>query len=450
MKKKFLRGALGLRSLLTCVALRSCKLLAIAFFSCALISCGSRPAKDGLAFTLKNGVPVYYKNVDSTRISSVVICAKGGTLLFPRDQSGIEKELFELMSHGGWKYHYKDLSKLSYDKNIDVVSSSSYAGSSLSVSCISSYFDLALDALLDCFLNPSFDQTEYEHIMTECDQEIQRRSNDPESLLFYTINKEIYKDHPLGTSSMVLPESRANMTLEKLKAHYKKIIDSRRLFVVAAGDVNLKKLRGALEKSLAKVSAGQEEFALPKIPEISIRADKLSLTSPALPKASGHIALVFKSPSVFSEDLIVARLAASMYNESLYNVIRSKHGACYTPSASVGFSPAPYGMVFLYRVSDMKNAASYIPEAEENFLQSDIEGKLNGYIKKYLNSAYQNQMTCASIASRSASALLTFGDMNAFDKMADSAKKVSAADILRTFAEYFQSNDERIFEISGE
>lgn len=445
MKNIFARGAL-----------RSCKqfpfgtfLVLPAIFSLCLFSCRA-PAKDGLAFTLKNGVPVYYKNVDSTRISSVVICVKGGTLLFPRDQSGIEKELFELMSHGGWKYHYKDLTKLSYDKNIDVVSSSSYAGSSLSVSCVSNYFDLALDALLDCFLNPSFDQTEYENIMTECDQEIQRRSNDPESLLFYTINKEIYKGHPLGTSSMVLPESRANMTMENLKAHYKKIIDSRRLFVVAAGDVNLKKLRGALEKSLAKVSAGQEEFALPKIPEISISADKLSLTSPALPKASGHIALVFKSPSVFSEDLIVARLAASMYNESLYNVIRSKHGACYTPSASVGFSPAPYGMVFLYRVSDMKNAASYIPEAEENFLQSDIEGKLNGYIKKYLNSAYQNQMTCASIASRSASALLTFGDMNAFDKMADSAKKVSAADILRTFAEYFQSNDERIFEISGE
>ncbi|MBO7123560.1 MAG: insulinase family protein [Treponema sp.] len=432
MKNIFLRGAFVFS-------------LAICLFSCS-----APVAKDGLAFTLQNGVPVYYKNVDSTRISSVVICVKGGTLLFPRDQSGIEKELFELMSHGGWKYHYKDLTKLSYDKNIDIVSGSSYSGSSLSVSCVSNYFDLAIDALLSCFLNPLFDQTEYDNIMTECDQGIQRRSNDPESLLFYTINKEIYKDHPLGTSSIVLPESRANMTLENLKAHYKKIIDARRLFVVAAGDVNLKKLRRALEKSLAKVSAGQEEFVLPEIPQIAISGEKVSLTTPALPKASGHIALVFKSPSVFSEDLIVARLAASMYNESLFNVIRTKHGACYTPSASVGFSPAPYGMVFLYRVSDMKNAASYVPQAQKDFLQSDIEGKLNGYIKKYVNSAYQNQMTCASIAGRSASAILTFGDMDAFDKMAESAKSVSAEDIRRVFAEYFQSNDERIFEISGE
>ena len=420
-------------------------ILCFALFSCGRVSQEGQPA-----FTLKNGIPVYYKSVDSTRMATVIICAKGGTVLYPRDQSGMETELFELMSHGGGKYNYKDLTKLSYDKNINIASSSSYAGSSLSVSCISNYFDLALDALLDCFLNPSFDQTEYEHIMTECDQGVQRRSKDPQSLLIYTINKELYKNHPLGTSASVLPESRANITIQNLKAHYKKIIDAKRLFVVAAGDVNLKKLRRALEKTLAKVPALEEEFVMPDIPQISIKGPKVSLTTPALPKASGHIVVAFKSPSVFSKDLIVARLAASMYNESLFNVIRTKYGVCYTPSASVGFSPAPFGVLFLYRVSDMKNAVSYVPQAQEAFLQSDIAGALEGYIKKYVNSAFQNQTTCASIASRSASALLAFGDIDAFDKMAESAKKVSEGDIRRVFEEYFQSNDERIFEISGE
>lgn len=426
------------------------KIIFVLLFSCAIISCGSKPAEDGLAFTLQNGVPVYYKNVDSTRISSVVICVKGGTLLFPRDQSGIEKELFELMSHGGWKYHYKDLSKLSYDKNIDVVSSSSYAGSSLSVSCVSNYFDLALDALLDCFLNPSFDQTEYDNIMTECDQGLQRRLKDPESLLFYTMNKEIYKNHPLGTSASVLPESRSNMTLDNLKAHYKKILDAKRIFVVAAGDVSLSRLRGTLEKTLATIPAQEEEFFIPDTPDFEVDGPTVSLKSSALKKGSGHIALAFKSPAYNSPDLIAARIAASMYGESLFNIVRTKYGACYTPSASVGFSPAPYGMVFLYRVSDMENAASYIPQAEEDFLQSDIEGNIKGYIKKYINSAYQNQMTCSSIASRSATALLTFGDIDGFDKLAAAAKSVTADDVRRVFRQYFQSNDERFFEISGE
>ena len=119
-------------------------------------------------------------------------------------------------------------------------------------------------------------------------------------------------------------------------------------------------------------------------------------------------------------------------------------------SASVGFSPAPYGMVFLYRVSDMENAASYIPQAEEDFLQSDIEGNLKGYIKKYIHSAYQNQMTCSSIASRAATALLTFGDIDGFDKLAADAKNVSAADVRRVFRDYWQSGKNRLFAISGE
>lgn len=414
-----------------------------------LFSCRT-PAKDGLAFELKNKIPVYYKSVDSTKMASVIICVKGGTLMYDREHSGIEAELFELMSRGSEKYSYDDIRRLAYDSSFSIGSSSSFAGSAFTLSCLSSYIDKSLDVFLDCFLNPAFDQTQYDNMMTECDQGLQRLENNPQSLLSYTISKEVYKNHPLGTSSSVLPESRANMTLENLKEHYKKILDAKRLFVVAAGDVNLRKLRRALEKTLAKVPVLEKQFYMLALPEIKMNGPKVSLKSPALPKGSGHIAITFKSPSVLSKDLIVARLVASMYNESLFNIIRTKYGACYTPSASVGFSPVPYGMVFLYRVSDMENAASYIPQAEEDFLQSDIEGNIKGYIKKYINSAYQNQMTCSSIASRSATALLTFGDIDGFDKLAAAAKNVTADDVRRVFRQYFQSNDERFFEISGE
>ena len=445
MKNIFARGALW-----------SCKRSSfgaffglLAIFALCLFSCRA-PAKDGLAFELKNKIPVYYKSVDSTKMASVIICVKGGTLMYDREHSGIEAELFELMSRGSEKYSYDDIRRLAYDSSFSIGSSSNFAGSAFTLSCLSSYIDKSLDVFLDCFLNPAFDQTQYDNMMTECDQGLQRLENNPQSLLSYTISKEVYKNHPLGTSSSVLPESRSNMTLENLKKYYKEILDAKRIFVVAAGDINLSKLRRALEKTLAKIPAQENEFFVPDPPAFAIKGPAVSLKSPALKKGSGHIALVFKSPAYNSPDLIAARVAASMYNESLFNIVRTKYGACYTPSASVGFSPAPYGMVFLYRVSDMENAASYIPQAEEDFLQSDIEGNIKGYIKKYINSAYQNQMTCSSIASRSATALLTFGDIDGFDKLAAAAKNVTADDVRRVFRQYFQSNDERFFEISGE
>lgn len=427
------------------------RVICAALLSLALLSCGGQKTKaQGEALRLKNGIPVYYKNVDSTKMASILICIKGGSLAISRDFSGIESQLLELMSRASEKYSYEDLRRLALDKSISIGHGSTYAGSYFTLTCLSSYLKEALDPFLDCFLNPAFDQKQFENMLTECEQGLQQMENNPESLLFYTMAKEIYKGSPLESSTSVLPESRENITMENLKAHYKKIIDAKRIFIVAAGDVNLKTVRSAFEKSLAKIPSLEENFESPKIPELKIQGQKISLKSPALSTGSGHIALVFKSPALDSADLIVARIAASMFSESLFNVVRTKYGACYTPSSSVGFAPEAYGSVFLYRVSDMQKALSYVPEAEENFLQSDIEGNLEGFVKKYVNSAYQNQMTCASIAARSATALLTYGDIDAFDKLAQDAKTVRAADIRRVFKEYWQSNDKRVFEISGE
>lgn len=425
-----------------------------AFFAClsfALVSCGAeKVGADVLAFKLKNGIPVYYKSVDSTKIASVIICVRGGSMTYGREFSGVEDLLFNLMSRGGSEHSYDDLRRLSHEKQISIGHSAQYCGAYLSLSCLSSYLDQGLDALLDCFLRPSFEAEQYNIMMTECDQGLQSMQNDPQSLLFYTMNKEIYKGHPLSASVAVLPESRENLTRANLKERYNKILDAKRIFVVAAGDVKLSKLRRVLEKSLGTVAALETDFEEPQIPPLEIKGPKVSLKSPALAKGSGHIALAFAIPGASSPDLPAARIAALMYNEPLFNIIRTKYGACYTPSVSGGFSPAPYGTIFLYRVSDMKNAASYIPEAEKEFLSGDIDGKLGGFIKKYLSSVYQNQMTCASIAARSANALLSFGDIDGFDKIADAAKKTTSADIRRVFKKYWQDGSRRVFEIEGE
>jgi len=67
-----------------------------------------------------------------------------------------------------------------------------------------------------------------------------------------------------------------------------------------------------------------------------------------------------------------------------------------------------------------------------------------------MNSAWQNQMTCSSIASRAATALLTFGQIDGFDKLAAAASDVSAQDVRRVFRDYWQSGKNRLFAISGE
>ena len=75
----------------------------VAFLAClsfALVSCGAKKVgADALAFKLKNGIPVYYKSVDSTKIASVIICVRGGSMTYGREFSGDRKSTRLNSSH---------------------------------------------------------------------------------------------------------------------------------------------------------------------------------------------------------------------------------------------------------------------------------------------------------------------------------------------------------------
>ncbi len=417
--------------------------------------------RDTPSRSLKNGIPVYYKSVDSTRMCSVVITMKGGSSMYAREFSGIESALLELMSRGSKKFPYAKIQELSGEKHISFSHSTSYAGSTFSFSCIDYYFDEALPIFLDCFLNPSYDEIQFENMRTEFNQDIQKILNNPESFLFYTMKKEIYKNHPFESSAGVLPESLENITIENLKSHYEKLLDASRMSVVAAGALDEKKLARTLEKTLGKIPRSEKKFEMPEIPALEISGENVVLQNAAI-SGSGHIARVFKSPSIFSKDFIAARLAAEMYNEVLFNIVRTMRGACYTPSTSIGFSPAPFGEDFLYRVSDLQNAARYLHEAQESFASGkmlalvegkieydSIEERLPGFVNKYITSAYTNQQTCALIAGRAASSLLQLGDIDGLDKFVEQAKNVRAVDVIRVFKKYWADDSFRFFAIAG-
>ncbi|MCM1222040.1 MAG: insulinase family protein, partial [Lachnospiraceae bacterium] len=409
---------------------------------------------------LKNGIPIFYKSFDSTRMCSVIITIKGGSAMYPREFSGIESALLELMSRGSKKFPYSKIQELGGEKSISFSHSTSYAGSTFSFSCIDYYFDEALPIFLDCFLNPSYDEIQFENMLTEYSQDVQKILNEPESFLFYTMKKEIYKNHPFASSAGVLPESLENITVENLKSHYEKMLDAGRLCVMAAGALDEKKLARRLEKTLGKIPR-KENFAPPEIPALEISGENVVLQNAAI-SGSGHIARVFKSPSVFSDDFIPARIAAEMYNEVLFNIVRTMRGACYTPSTSIGFSPAPFGQDFLYRVSDLRNAVRYLREAQESFASGkmlalvegrveydSIEERLPGFVNKYITSAYTNQRTCSLIAGRAASSLLQLGDIDGLDKFVEQVTSVRAADVIRVFKKYWAGEPARFFAIVG-
>ena len=59
---------------------------------------------------------------------------------------------------------------------------------------------------------------------------------------------------------------------------------------------------------------------------------------------------VVSAPSVESDDYLPSLIAADMYNDLLFNVVREHYGVCYTPSVYISGGKASLGMVELYKI----------------------------------------------------------------------------------------------------
>ena len=151
-------------------------------------------------YRLKNKIPVYINSEVQNQVAAVYIIVTGGTSVQPAEFSGLEDSLFEMMTFGSKNYSYDKIQSLEYSTQSYVSHYTMYCGSAIYLNCINYYLDDMLPVLLDGFLNPSFKQKEYQMMMNDIVQDLQRSDNDPETILMREINRQIYKGHPLYTS----------------------------------------------------------------------------------------------------------------------------------------------------------------------------------------------------------------------------------------------------------
>ncbi len=415
-------------------------------------------------YKLKNSIPVYVNTDVQNKVDSVYIVVEGGTVLQTPEYSGLEKSLFNMMTYGSKKYSYETIQSMEYDMQSSVSSYTMYCGSVLNVNCIYYYLDKMLPVLLDEFINPAFDKKAYEIMMNDVKQSIQSKENDPDSILFKEMHKEIYKNSPLLTYADVQAESIKNITIANMKKLHKEILNPARIKVVAVGPFDVQKLLEQLDSTLGKIPASSKKMKKASYERcLNFEGEKVVLTHKAA-RGSEFTARVFATPEVTSDDYVTARIVSDIYSTTMFNIIREKYGACYTPQSWIDSSFDPVGMDAGFRVSDMDNFEKYLKECEKLMLEGkvissvnsgkvvydSIDNCLRGYINSYISKKYSSQSTSSGIASRITSSILQFGDVTSADKIADKALKVTSEDVMRVFRKYWVEGKYRWFEMRGE
>lgn len=419
--------------------------------------------KDIYKYSLKNGIPVYYVENTENAVDAVSIVVKGGRTTLKPEQSGLEKALFTMMTKGSSKYSFEKRQQISYEKSASVYQSCGSGASILSVSCLNYYMDEMLPVLTDSFLNPAFTKPVYETMMTEFNQSIQSALNNPWGLLDYTVEKEAYKGHPYEAEISPNAESIGNITIDNMKKWHKTILDSRRICIVAVVSMKPEDLVKKLNSSLGSIKALKTELKEVEIPDVKISGEPVVLTHPSA-SGSGYIMNSFAAPSTVSEDYIPAALASSIYSTTVYNVVRTKYGACYTPGSSMNGSKANLGNEYLYMASNLKDFAKYMKKARNimakgkyveklnsdgSFEFSSIEDCLPGVKNQFINSIYSSNTTTTGRLSLYVSGLVVFDDITAYDTLMQRINAVSADDVLRVFDKYWVNGSKRWFAVVG-
>ena len=412
---------------------------------------------------LSNGIPVYLKPVKGSKIVSVFFLMDGGVASFPKELSGLEEAMCQMMCLGSKSYSKEENDAFFYEKlsSFDVMNYQNGCG--FYMTSLVKYFDETFARFTDAFLNPRWDQDEYENLFRIYRQNIFSMLNNPSSLTFYYSRLLNYEGHPYATSNSVTEESVENLTIDELKKHHAFLLDSRRIRVVVAGDYEEGEILERIDSAIGYLKEKRTELAGHEVPPLKIGGENAVFVHDGA-NGTGFILRTFECPGMFDADFAPCVLASDVYQDILYNVVREKRGICYSPQTGVMTSRAGFGYEYLYRVSDFENFKAAVEEARSimkegrvilgkaedgSYNFTDINEKLESYKNSFINSRYQSQQTVNGVGSRIASSLLITGNPYWSDEFAKTVVSVSAEDILRVFEKYWLSAPSRYFCVAG-
>lgn len=415
-------------------------------------------------YKLANGIPVYVQKQNGAKVDSIYVAVKGGIQHLTKETSGLESTLFTMMSKSSKKYPLAARQSKTFDTGASINSFNKIVGSALSLTVLDNYFYDVLPMLTDGFINPDYDETVYTNTMNDIKQSIQSMLNDPFSLLQYETSKAVYAGHPYEVKTSATLDSVENITIENMKALHEKILDSRQMVIVAAGNIDGKKLVKELNKTIGKIAAGKD--ALPEaqeIPPVTIPSGDPILLTHSSAAGTGHVIRVFESPSPLSSEFIPAYLAGEIYSGIMFNVVREHNGACYTPWSNIGSSFAPYGIEALFKISN-PNFAEYMSDARDymmnnkiiegldengNYIFTTINNRLEGYVNSYITSTYESMATTSEIAGEYLYNIVQYNDINHDAVFMDKVLNTTEEEILDAFKKYWIESPSQWFYITG-
>jgi len=419
--------------------------------------------------TLKNGIPVVIKRSTSNRILTLKAVLTGHVSYTPVDKAGLEAVMLTMLTRGSAHYTYADIQRMTFETSSDMVPRyGSYDLTSLDLVTIDTYFPRLFPMYADAFLHPSWNEEEFPRVVSDFKLQKQEEESDPFSSAALRLDEKFFAGHPYAATWAGVGDSLDRITLDDVRSYYGQAVTAGRLILIAVGNFDPKTLVPMLEDSFG--SLPRTTSIRPPVPSLLGSVTPDLLVAP-YPRSEGlaYVKGQFAMPAPDSPDYPASLVAFNLLDDILFEILRTRNGACYSVEANVDGATASYGDITVFRTTVPGKVKPLVDEAigvlasgrsmSGNVTVSaagksglgsaaaaqaaafvPIAQALPFYKLKFLTQFYSGQQTNRLIASQIAGSVFYHGDYRHYLLLTDRINGVTAEDVVRVAKKYLVDN----------
>ncbi len=341
----------------------------------------------------------YYKEDHEAPTISLAIIIRSGSLLDPKEKSGLSQLTYQLLATGGSKTRTPE----QVEEQLDYLGSSIYAYSGteygqIQVSSLVKNFDKTWEILTDLLMNPRFAPERLDLEKKKEMENILRRWDMPMMVGFILFQDLVYgKDYP--EVQRTTRKGLESISEEDIHRFYSDHIHNRAIIIAATGDFAGAKLAGQVKSSLAGWKAQPPEKL--KIPKAKLEANPgiYLIDKPDMNQAvimMGHLGINRLDPDIAESSVFNTIYGAGAFNSRLWKEVRSDRGLAYSASGSVG-SGRDLGIFFTFCMTKNQSAGEavgvirdVIKDMSQNYvkpeeLETAKKSEINSFVFRFEN-----------------------------------------------------------------
>jgi zinc protease len=313
------------------------------------------PDEEGFArVELPQGPTLIIQEDHSVETFSIRALCLGGLRYEDAQNNGINSLLGELVDKGTRDWTAEEIAHRVESMAGSLSGMAGRNSFGLSMSGLSQFFEQSFELFAGCLLGSTIPEDEFERERRLQIEHIRSRRDKLAAVNYEQFCAGFFAPHPYGMPSDGTEETISNLSVEEVRAYYKRLVDPRELVLIVVGDVDVERAEQLAERYLSGHEA--TEALEPEIPQAK-SIERAELLVSDLEKEQAHIIVGFETPALDADvkyPLEVLYAVLSGQGGRLFYELRDKQSLAYSVGARVVFGLDTSAFVIMIGTSPEK------------------------------------------------------------------------------------------------